>query len=687
MNMTRIRQIIALRKALKAGPLLPPISKRLSEKHSSNRLIGIHPSELKFLESFDVQHYSREKHSGDGLCSNKMTARDFLEIDLRISELKTDLFAFNDIVCLISVHENSSESPWKLVTTTEIIPKKTDTFSIPNAFSVEYTFKRDQYLKIEICDYNEDEVTVIGATTFFVTEIITTSPNLSKPLIQNNGDKYIAVLTISYTAQPKVQTIVLQFCGKNFRRKGLENTQIYFQIFRMGENEVRNLLYTSDYQLYSSRILWKPFKLSKNVVVDSRNRNFEVLCYSRDDHRRCSIIGQFTTTSDVLFESAKERKTLCLEVGLENNKKTNGIIEVVKCNEITMYSFLDYITNGYCLSLAIAVDFSISNSNDISATFANDVECIIRSICEPFRRHNLQVLHKTIRFSPMNANLSIVRISYFSSQSYAAFGFGARIPPYFRKSQQFCLNLERDPNCQGIDGLINAFWKANAQVQPSTNAHFAHIIYHLSKLASNAFKRKNQSQCPYFVLAIISKGKINDIRETVQATIFASKTPLSIIFIATENDCAEMERLGLSAGRISYQNRRAERDMLQFVALTKFRNKLPEDANFWELLTERALRRIPWQMIDWLMKNEHVPHDFKRYACWPKQGSSRISGRDLENQQETINEAGSSSDQSSDDLDEAEHASTSDYCNVKEHTETEDFSAISSMPSFTSKNA
>ncbi|VDK62455.1 unnamed protein product [Onchocerca ochengi] len=576
--MTRIRQIIALRKALKAGPLLPPISK------------------------------SREKHSGDGLCSNKMTARDFLEIDLRISELKTDLFAFNDIVCLISVHENSSESPWKLVTTTEIIPKKTDTFSIPNAFSVEYTFKRDQYLKIEICDYNEDEVTVIGATTFFVTEIITASPNLSKPLIQNNGDKYIAVLTISYTAQPKVQTIVLQFCGKNFRRKGLENTQIYFQIFRMGENEVRNLLYTSDYQLYSSRILWKPFKLSKNVVVDSRNRNFEVLCYSRDDHRRCSIIGQFTTTSDVLFESAKERKTLC-------------------------------------------------------------------------------VLYKTIRFSPMNANLSIVRISYFSSQSYAAFGFGARIPPYFRKSQQFCLNLERDPNCQGIDGLINAFWKANAQVQPSTNAHFAHIIYHLSKLASNAFKRKNQSQCPYFVLAIISKGKINDIRETVQATIFASKTPLSIIFIATENDCAEMERLGLSAGRISYQNRRAERDMLQFVALTKFRNKLPEDANFWELLTERALRRIPWQMIDWLMKNEHVPHDFKRYACWPKQGSSRISGRDLENQQETINEAGSSSDQSSDDLDEAEHASTSDYCNVKEHTETEDFSAISSMPSFTSKNA
>lgn len=31
------------------------------------------------------------------------------------SELKTDLFAFDNIVCLIFVNENSSESPWKLV--------------------------------------------------------------------------------------------------------------------------------------------------------------------------------------------------------------------------------------------------------------------------------------------------------------------------------------------------------------------------------------------------------------------------------------------------------------------------------------------------------------------------------------------------------------------------------------------
>ncbi|EJD75881.1 hypothetical protein LOAG_17060 [Loa loa] len=560
------------------------------------------------------------------------------------SELKTDLFAFDDIICLISVNENDLENSWKVVTTTEVIPK-TDVISIPNAFSVVYTFKRDQHLKIEICDYSEAEVTIIASSTFFVTEIVTTTPNFSKPLIEIKSGKPIAVMTISYTAQPKEQTMLLQFCGKNFPRKGIENTQIYFQMFGMGENEKRNLLHTSDSQLYSSKILWKPFKLPKNIVINPQNRNFEVLCYSRDDHTRCSIIGQLIITSDMLLKNAEERKIFHLRIGLESNKKANGIIEVVKCNEITMYSFLDYITNGYCLSLAIAVDFSVSNSNDTSSTFANDVECVIRSICEPFRRHNF-------------------------SQNYAAFGFGARIPPYFRKSQQFCLNLETDPNCQGIDGLIDAFWKANAQVQPSTTAHFAHIIYHISKLASNVRRRENQLQYPYFVLAIISKGKINDIRETVQATIFASKAPLSIIFIATEDDCEEMERLGLSGGRISYQNRRAERDMLQFVALTKFRSKLPEDANFWELLTERALRRVPWQMINWLTKNGHIPQDFKHYGRLSKQDSSGPSKLESKHRSKRINAIESFSDPSIDDLDEAEYASTSDYRN-----------------SFTSKNA
>lgn len=53
-------------------------------------------------------------------------------------------------------------------------------------FSKVYNFivvkKKKKCLHLS-CDYSEEEVTIIGATTFSVTEIVTTTSNLSKPLM------------------------------------------------------------------------------------------------------------------------------------------------------------------------------------------------------------------------------------------------------------------------------------------------------------------------------------------------------------------------------------------------------------------------------------------------------------------------------------------------------------------------
>ncbi|VDM94918.1 unnamed protein product [Thelazia callipaeda] len=613
MNMMRIRHIIAMRKALKADPLLPPISKSCKN-----------PSDYR---SHNV----------------KAPAKDVLGISLHISDLKIELFKYNEIICLISVNEEGSENSWKLVTTTDVMVKKDDIF-IPNAFTVEYTFKRDQNLKIEIYDYSEHELIIVGMTTLFLTEILTSSPGFSKNLIKNESNEIIGIVSISYKTETKEQPILFQFHGKNFPKKGLENTQIYFQMFGIGENDERTLLYESECQYYSSKLQWKPFQLMKDEFNCFKNRSFEIACYSQDEHEKCLLIGQVSATYNELLSIVEGRNTFPIRFG-KGMKKINGTIEKVKCNEMAVYSFLDYITSGeakkYCryyLALAIAVDFSKSNPKHSYETFAHDVEWVIRTLCLPFRRHNFP-------------------------QIYTAFGFGARIPPHFRESQQFCLNLETDPNCQGSDGLIDAFRKANAQVQSSSTAHFAHIIYHLAKLASNVHRREDHFPCPYFVLAIISKGKIGDIRETIQATIFASKTPLSLIFIATEDDCDEMERLGLSAGRLSFQNRRAERDMLQFVPISKIRNKLSQKVDSEQLFLERALRYVPKQMINWLMKNNRIPQDFKHYHL--SQLSSSVSSQ-LRFTEQNEEEAKAKLDdcfdkgQSSDALDNKYPVSTSD---------------------------
>jgi hypothetical protein len=69
------------------------------------------------------------------------------------------------------------------------------------------------------------------------------------------------------------------------------------------------------------------------------------------------------------------------------------------------------------VNVAFAVDLTQSEQAvdvDLVQQYVNDVEIAIKSIGEPLRYFN-------------------------ATNSYAAFGFGAKIPPQFRESQEFCL--------------------------------------------------------------------------------------------------------------------------------------------------------------------------------------------------------------------------------------------------------
>uniref|UniRef100_A0AC35F5R6 Copine C-terminal domain-containing protein n=1 Tax=Panagrolaimus sp. PS1159 TaxID=55785 RepID=A0AC35F5R6_9BILA len=116
------------------------------------------------------------------------------------------------------------------------------------------------------------------------------------------------------------------------------------------------------------------------------------------------------------------------------------------------------------MNFAVAIDFSRPDTF-IDETFVRkylqDVEIAVKSLGEPFRDFSV-------------------------TSSHAAFGFGAKIPPHFRESQEFCLSLETDPYCRGLDGILKTFKNAFANVQPITVAHLSHVIYYVSKLAQNA---------------------------------------------------------------------------------------------------------------------------------------------------------------------------------------------------------
>jgi hypothetical protein len=80
------------------------------------------------------------------------------------------------------------------------------------------------------------------------------------------------------------------------------------------------------------------------------------------------------------------------------------------------YSFYLFLSRT-AVNVAFAIDLTQSEKAvdpDVIQQYVKDVELAIRAIGEPLRDFNV-------------------------SNSYAAFGFGAKIPPHFRESQEFCL--------------------------------------------------------------------------------------------------------------------------------------------------------------------------------------------------------------------------------------------------------
>lgn len=82
--------------------------------------------------------------------------------------------------------------------------------------------------------------------------------------------------------------------------------------------------------------------------------------------------------------------------------------------------------------------------------------------------------------------------------------------------------------------------------------------YTIFRQAQNNFNRANEPPS-YYVLFIITRGSIEDLKETVQAAIFASKAPISIVFVGkspayvlwpTSDELPKFWQNSLDVGRI-----------------------------------------------------------------------------------------------------------------------------------------
>ncbi|KAF3692466.1 Copine-4 [Channa argus] len=225
----------------------------------------------------------------------------------------------------------------------------------------------------------------------------------------------------------------------------------------------------------------------------------------------------------------------------------------------------------------VAIDFTASNGDP-------------RNSCS---------LHYIHPFQPNEYLKALVAVGeicqdYDSDKMFPAFGFGARIPPDYKVSHDFAVNFnEENPECAGIQGLVEAYQACLPKLQLYGPTNIAPIIQKVANTASQEVHTKEAMQ--YFILLILTDGVITDMADTREAIVQASHLPMSIIIVGVGNaDFTDMQMLDGDDGILrSPKGEPVLRDIVQFVPFRNFKHASPA------ALAKSVLAEVPNQVVDY----------------------------------------------------------------------------------------
>nr|XP_029514796.1 copine-4-like [Oncorhynchus nerka] len=227
--------------------------------------------------------------------------------------------------------------------------------------------------------------------------------------------------------------------------------------------------------------------------------------------------------------------------------------------------------------LKVAIDFTASNG-------------------DPGNSCSLHYIHPYQPNEYLKALVAVGEIcqDYDSDKMFPVFGFGAQIPPDFKVSHDFAVNFDEDnPECSGIQGVVEAYQACLPKIQLYGPTNIAPII---QKVASSASEEMHTMEAmEYFILLILTDGVITDMADTREAIVHASHLPMSVIIVGVGNaDFSDMQMLDGDDGILrSPKGEPVLRDIVQFVPFKDFKHASPA------ALAKSVLAEVPNQVVDY----------------------------------------------------------------------------------------
>ncbi|XP_058938239.1 LOW QUALITY PROTEIN: copine-8 [Kogia breviceps] len=504
--------------------------------------------------------------------------------------LDRDTFSKSDPICVLYV-QGVGNKEWREFGRTEVIDNTLNPDFV-RKFILDYFFEERENLRFDLYDVDSKSPNLskhdfLGQVFCTLGEIVgSQGSRLEKSIVGIPGKKCGTIILTAEELNCCRDAVLMQFCANKLDKKDFFGKSDPFLVFyRSNEDGSFTICHKTEVVKNTLNPIWQAFKISVRALCNGDyDRTVKVEVYDWDRDGSHDFIGEFTTSYRELSRGQSQFNIYEVINPKKKGKKkkytNSGTVTLLSFLVETEVSFLDYIKGGTQINFTVAIDFTASNGNPT----------------QPTSLHYMNPYQLNAYGMALKAVGEIVQ-DYDSDKMFPALGFGAKLPPDGRISHEFALNGNpRNPYCDGIEGVMEAYYRCLKSVQLYGPTNFAPVINHVARYASSV---KDGSQ--YFVLLIVTDGVISDMAQTKESIVNASKLPMSIIIVGVgPAEFDAMVELDGDDERVSSRGKYAERDIVQFVPFRDYIDRSGNHILSMARLAKDVLAEIPEQFLSYM---------------------------------------------------------------------------------------
>ncbi|XP_068197482.1 copine-9-like [Antennarius striatus] len=507
------------------------------------------------------------------------------------SLLDVDTFSKSDPVVVLYLQAVGTKE-WREFGRTEVIDN-TRNPDFVRKFVLNFFFEEKQNLRFDVYNVDSRSCNIskykdfLGQTFCTLGEIIgSTGGRMERTLSGIPGKKCGVIIFAAEELSNCRDIATMQLCANKLDKKDFFGKSDPFLVFfRSNEDGTFTICHKTEVIKNTLNPVWQPFTIPVRALCNGDyDRTVKIDVYDWDRDGSHDFIGEFTTSYRELSRGQNQFNVYEVLNPKKKGKKkkyiNSGTVTLVSFKVESEYTFVDFIQGGTQLNFTVAIDFTASNGNP----------------SQPTSLHYMSPYQINAYAMALKAVGEIIQ-DYDSNKLFPAYGFGAKLPPDGKISHAFTLTGDNEnPNCVGIEGVLEAYFQSLRKVQLYGPTNFAPVI---NKVANCAAEITDGSQ--YFVLLMITDGVISDMVQTKEAVVNASSLPLSIIIVGVGPAKFDaMEELDGDDVRVSSRGCLAERDIVQFVPFRDYINRSGNQVLSMAQLAKDVLAEIPDQLLSFM---------------------------------------------------------------------------------------